>query len=120
MEEIPFPQSFTRWPTADRGACGLWVRDWGLTTRDPYILQEHTELYRIHKFRVNWANIVQDTAIQKLKNLLTNVWIAEHLSGSPYISKQILEFLNGSILFIIGPINMKLGHSLSYYMGLMF
>ena len=26
--------------------------------------------------RVNWANIEQDTAIQKLKNLVTNVWIA--------------------------------------------
>ena len=58
----------------------------GLTTQDPYILKEHTELYKIHKFRVNWASIVQDTAIQKLTNLLTNVWITGHLSGSPYIS----------------------------------
>ena len=41
----------------------------GLTTQDPYIQKEHTELYKILKFRVNWANIEQDTAIQKLQNL---------------------------------------------------
>ena len=35
----------------------------GLTTQDPYIKKEHTELYKILKFRVNWANIEQDTAI---------------------------------------------------------
>ena len=28
------------------------------------------------KFRVNWANIEQDTAIPKLTNLLTNAWNA--------------------------------------------
>ena len=57
----------------------------GLTTQDPYIQKEHTEFYKILKFRVNWANIEQDTAIQKLKNLVTNVWIAGHLSilGDP-------------------------------------
>ena len=38
----------------------------GLTTQDPYILKEHIELYKILKFRVNWANTEQDTAIQKL------------------------------------------------------
>ena len=27
MEKIPLGQSFTRRPTADRGACGFWVRD---------------------------------------------------------------------------------------------
>ena len=43
----------------------------GLTTQDPYILKECTELYKIIKFRANWANIEQDTVIQKLKNLLT-------------------------------------------------
>ena len=80
----------------------------GLTTQDPYIQEEHTELYKILKFRVNWANIEQDTAIQKLKNLVANVWIAGHLSGNPYISLQILKFLNGFILFNIGPINTKL------------
>ena len=80
----------------------------GLTTQDPYIPKEHTELYRILKFRVNWANVEQDTAIQKLKNLVTNVWIVGHLSGKPYISLQILKFLNGCILFNIGPINTKL------------
>ena len=40
----------------------------GLTTQDPCILKEHIELYKILKFRVNWANIEQDTAIQNLKN----------------------------------------------------
>ena len=38
----------------------------GLTTQDPYTLKEHNELYKFLKFRVNWANIEQDTAIQKL------------------------------------------------------
>ena len=52
----------------------------GLTNTRPYILKEHTELYKILKFRVNWANTEQDTAIQKLKKLLTNVWITGHLS----------------------------------------
>ena len=46
----------------------------GLTTQDPYIQKEHTKLY---EFRVNWANIEQDTAIQKLKNLVTNVWLPD-------------------------------------------
>ena len=77
----------------------------GLTTQDPYIQKEHTGLYKILKFRVNWANIEQNTAIQKLQNLVTNVWIAGHLSGNPYISLQILKFLNGYILFNIGPID---------------
>ena len=58
----------------------------GLTIQDLYILKEHTELYKSLKFPVNWANIEQGTATQKLKNLLTNVWIAGHLSGNPYIS----------------------------------
>ena len=80
----------------------------GLTTQDPHIQKEHTELYKILQFRVNWANIEQDTAIQKLENLVANVWIAGHLSGNPYISLQILKFLNGCILFNIGSINTKL------------
>ena len=52
----------------------------GLRTQDPYIQKEHTKLYNILKFRVNWANIEQDTTIQTLKTLVTNVWIAGHLS----------------------------------------
>ena len=90
----------------------------GLTTQNPYIQKEHTELSKILKFRVNCANIEQDTAIQKRKNFATNVWIVGHLSGNhtfcgplsgnPYISLQILKFLNGCILFNIGPINTKL------------
>ena len=72
----------------------------GLTVQDPYIQKEHTELYKIVKVRVNCANIEQDTAIQKRKNLVTNVWIdtcpeihafCGHLSGNPYISLQILK-----------------------------
>ena len=42
----------------------------GLLTQDPYIHKEHTELYKFVKFRVNWANIEQDTAIQNRRNLL--------------------------------------------------
>ena len=33
----------------------------GLTTQDLYILKEHIELYKILKFRVNWANTEQDS-----------------------------------------------------------
>ena len=44
-----------------------------LKTQDPYILKEHTKFYKILKFCVNWANTEQDTAIQNLKILLTNV-----------------------------------------------
>ena len=32
----------------------------GLRTQDPYIRKEHTELYKIFKLRVNWANIKQE------------------------------------------------------------
>ena len=42
----------------------------GLLTQDPYIQKEHTELYKIVKFLVDWTNIEQDTAIQNRKNLL--------------------------------------------------
>ena len=63
-----------------------------LTTQDPYILKEHTELHKILKFHVNWANIEQDTAIQKLKNLLTNVRIAGRLSGN--VRKSIHLLIN--------------------------
>ena len=45
-----------------------------LTTQGPYILKKHAELYKILKFLVNWADIEQDTIIQKLKNLLTNIF----------------------------------------------
>ena len=82
----------------------------GLTTQDPYIQKEHTEPYKIVKFRVNWANIEQDTAIQRLQNLQRNVWISGQVSakcmdirtsvGNPYI----YTFLNGCILFNIGAI----------------
>ena len=95
-------------PDSYREGLGMSPCIMGLTTQDPYIPKEHTELYKILKFRVNWVNIEKDTAIQKLKNLVTNVWIAGHLSGNPYISLQILKFLNGCILFNIGPINTKL------------
>ena len=49
-----------------------------LTAKDPYILKERTELYKI--------NIEQDTAIQKLLNLQRNAWIAGHFrtSKGPY------------------------------------
>ena len=63
----------------------------GLTTQDPYIQKEHTKLYKILKFRVNWANIEQDTAIQKLQNLQRNVWIAGHLHF--FANFEVFEWL---------------------------
>ena len=59
----------------------------GLTTQDPYNQEGHTELYKIFKFRVNWANFEQDTAVQKPQNLLRNVWISGQVFGNPYINK---------------------------------
>ena len=91
-----------------RESLGMSQSIMGLTTQAPYIQKEHTELNKILKFRVNWANIEQDTAVQDLQNLVTNLWIAGHLSGNPYISLQILKFLNSRILFNSGPINTKL------------
>ena len=61
----------------------------GLTTQDPYIQKERTELYKILKFRVNWANIEQDTAIQKLKNLVTNVRKSIHC----FANFEVFEWL---------------------------
>ena len=62
----------------------------GILTQDPYIQKEHTKLYKILKFRVNWANIEQDTAIQNLKNLLRNVRISRHFRTSV---RQSIRFL---------------------------
>ena len=62
----------------------------GLLTQDPYNQKEHTELYKILKFRVNWANIEQDTTIQNLKNLLQNVWISGHFRTSVRQSIHLL------------------------------
>ena len=58
----------------------------GYGTQHPHSRKEHIELYNILKFGVNQANIRRDTAIQKLKNLLRNVWNAGRVSGVPYIS----------------------------------
>ena len=44
----------------------------GLTIQDPYIPKEHTEFHKILKFCINWANIEQDAAIQKLKKRLAD------------------------------------------------
>ena len=60
------------------------------STRPIYSEKAH----RIPKFRVNWANIEQDTAIQKLKNLLTNTWIAGHLSSIHFLANfGVFEWL---------------------------
>ena len=50
----------------------------GYGTQHPHSRKEHIELYNILKFGVNQADIRRDTAIQKLKNLLRNVWNAGH------------------------------------------
>ena len=63
----------------------------GLTTQDLYIQKEYTERYKILKFRVNWANIEQDTAIQNLQNLQRNVWIFP--DKCPAIHTFVTKFL---------------------------
>ena len=75
----------SNWRISYVGGLGTSRCIMGLTTQDPYIQKEHTELYKILNFRVNWANIEQDTAIQKLENLQRNVWISGQVSGNPYI-----------------------------------
>ena len=62
----------------------------GILTQDPYIQKEHTKVYKILKFHINWANIEQGTAIQNLKNLLRNVWISRHFRTSV---RQSMRFL---------------------------
>ena len=60
----------------------------GLSTR-PISSERAQRALQILKFRVNWANIEQDTTIQKLQNLLRNIWISGHfrtVSGNPYQS----------------------------------
>ena len=69
-----------------RGGLGTSLCIMGYGTQQPHSRKEHIELYNILKFGVNQANIRRDTAIQKLKNLLRNVWNAGHTSGVPYIS----------------------------------
>ena len=71
----------------------------GLSTQDPYIQKEHTKVYKILKFRINWANIEQGTAIQNLKKLLKNVWIAGHLSGNVRKCLEIHTFLSKFLRF---------------------
>ena len=67
----------------------------GLSTQDLCIQKEHNELYKILKVLVNWANIEQDTAIQKLQNLLrnmdfrTSVWQSVHL----LVNVKVFEWL---------------------------
>ena len=51
----------------------------GLSTQDPYIQKEHTELYKIPKFRVNLAKTFS------LQNLQRNVCISGQVSDNPYI-----------------------------------
>ena len=75
-------------PISYGGGLGTSPRIMGLTTQDPYIPKEHTELYKILKFRVNWANVEQDTAIQKLQNLQRNVWISGQVSGNWWFSRH--------------------------------
>ena len=71
----------------------------GLSTQDPYIQKEHTKVYKILKFGINWANIEQGTAIQNLKKLLKNVWIAGHLSGNVRKCLEIPAFLSKFLRF---------------------
>ena len=70
-----------------------WVRvrvfwDLCLSTQGLYIQKENNELYKLLKFRVNWANIEQDPALQKLQYLLRNVSISGH-SGQASVRQSI-------------------------------
>ena len=56
-----------------RESMGMGPCIMGLTTQDPYILKEHTELYKLLKFCANCANIEHDTANQKLQNFQRKV-----------------------------------------------
>ena len=69
----------------------------GLLTQDP-------ELYKIVKFRVNWANIEQDTTIQNRKNLLRK----DKCPAIHTFFSNFFKILSGCILFSIDPINTKL------------
>ena len=69
---ICFPNRYFHCRISYREGLGMSTCIMGLTTQDPYIQKEHTELYKILKFCVNCENIEQDTAIQKPKNLVTN------------------------------------------------
>ena len=40
----------------------------GLATIDPHSQKEHTEIYKIPKFRVNQVSFDRDTAIYKRQN----------------------------------------------------
>ena len=65
----------------------------GISTQDLYIQKERNKRYKLLKFRVNWANIEQDTAIQKLQYLLRNVSISGHsgqASGRQFIHLLIM------------------------------
>ena len=75
-------------------------------TRSRYSQKAH-RAFQNPQFRVNWANIEQDTAIQKLKNFLTNVGIAGHLSGNVRKSIQQILFL-GSVSLQNQKINLYL------------
>ena len=55
----------------------------GFTTQGPYIQKEHTKLYKILKFRVNWANIEQDASKFAKK---CKAWIAG-LAIHTFVSK---------------------------------
>ena len=61
----------------------------GLTTQDLYILKEYTELYKILKFCVNWANIEQDAAF---KNLNTKNGLPTIVPNYPEIHTFVSKF----------------------------
>ena len=58
----------------------------GLTTQDLNILKEYTELYKILKFRVNWANIEQDAAFKNLNTKNGLPTLVRKYPEIPYIS----------------------------------
>ena len=90
---IAFAKTITGFHTS-----GAWVESvyYGINNTRPIYSERVHRALQILKFRVNWANIEQDTAIQTLQNLQRNVWISGQVSakcmeisgpvsGNPYI-----------------------------------
>ena len=83
-----------------RGGLGTSLCIMGYGTQHPHSRKEHIELYNILKFGVNQANIRRDTAIQKLKNLLRNVWNAGHNNNNNNNLFSIPIYIHG-ITYVI-------------------
>ena len=53
--------------------------------------KEEIEIYKIPRFTVYWVHIERDTAIQKVQNLLRNIWTSGRRCG---VQKSIHFLVN--------------------------